>query len=63
MEVQSNKQFCRVNETFINESFKSKRQLETRPRKHGVNSNDIPKVPVLLALDRNGAVTHCVLQR
>ncbi len=33
------------------------------PRKRGVKSNDTPKVPVLFALDRNGAVTHCVLQK
>ena len=52
-----------ADETFINESFKGKRQLERPPRKRGVKSNDIPKVPVLLALDRNGAVIHCVLQR
>ncbi|WP_405631901.1 hypothetical protein [Pseudoalteromonas sp. Ld20] len=28
----------------------------------GFISHDITKVPVLLALDRNGAVTHCVLK-
>ena len=52
-----------ADETFINESFKGKRQLERPSRKRGVKSHDIPKVPVMLALDRNGAVTHCVLQR
>lgn len=52
-----------ADETFINESFKGKRTIDRPPRKRGNKSNDIPKVPVLLALDRNGAVTHCVLKR
>jgi transposase-like protein len=52
-----------ADETFINESFKGRRQLDRPARKRGTKSKDIPKVPILLALDRNGAVTHCVLNR
>jgi len=52
-----------ADETFINESFKGKRYLNRAARKRGVKSNDIPKTPVLLALDRNGSITHCVLKR
>ncbi|MDO6558594.1 IS1595 family transposase [Paraglaciecola chathamensis] len=52
-----------ADETYINGSFKGKRTIDRPPRKRGNKSNDIPKVPVLLALDRNGTVTHCVLKR
>jgi transposase-like protein len=52
-----------ADETFINESFKGKRTMPRPSRKRGNKSNDIVKVPVLLALDRNGAVTHRVLER
>ena len=45
-----------ADETFINESFKGKRTIDRPPRKRGNKSNDIPKVPVLLALDRNGGI-------
>ena len=52
-----------ADETFINESFKGRRKLDRLPRKRGSKGKDIPKIPIMLALDRNGSVTHCVLNR
>lgn len=50
-----------ADETFINESFKGKRTMPRPPRRRG--GGNVTKVPVLIALDRNGAVTHRVLSR
>lgn len=50
-----------ADETFINLSEKGARNLEREPRKRG--GGRVEKVPVLIALDRNGAVTHKVLNR
>jgi transposase-like protein len=50
-----------ADETFINESFKGKKVMPREPRKRG--GGNIKKVPVLIALDRNGSVTHHVLER
>lgn len=51
-----------ADETFINESYKGKRTMPRPARKRG-GGKEVAKVPVLLALDRNGAVTHRVLDR
>ncbi|MDY6891885.1 MAG: IS1595 family transposase [Pseudomonadota bacterium] len=50
-----------ADETFLPESFKGSKQMPREPRKRG--GGDSPKVPIFLALDRNGAVTHRVLER
>ena len=50
-----------ADETFINESFKGSRKMSRAPHKRG--GGDIPKVPVFIALDRAGSVTHQVLER
>lgn len=50
-----------ADETFINESYKGKKQIQHREsRKRGGGS--APKVPIFLALDRHGHVTHQVLE-
>lgn len=50
-----------ADETFVPESFKgSKKMLRESRRRGGGNP---PKVPILLALDRNGAISHQVLKR
>lgn len=50
-----------ADETFINESFKGRKKMPREPHKRG--GGNVPKVPVLLALDRNGSVTHRVLEQ
>ena len=50
-----------ADETFINESYKGRRIMHRESRRRG--GGNPPKVPVLIALDRNGAVTHSVLER
>lgn len=50
-----------ADETFINLSEKGCRELDRKARKRG--GGDVEKVPVLIALDRHGAVTHKVLNR
>lgn len=49
-----------ADETFIPESFKGKKQIPRAPRKRG--GDHVPLVPIFIALDRNGAVTHQVLK-
>lgn len=48
-----------ADEAFINESFKGSRQMPRKPRKRG--GGKVAKIPMLLALDRNGAISHHVL--
>lgn len=50
-----------ADEAFINESYKGRKDMHREPRRRG--GGDPPKVPVLIALDRNEAVTHSVLER
>lgn len=50
-----------ADETFLPESFKGQRTIERPSRKRG--GGRIRQVPVLLALDRTGAITHQVLER
>lgn len=50
-----------ADETFLPESFKGKRTIERPSRKRG--GGRIKQVPILLALDRTGAITHQVLER
>lgn len=46
-----------ADETFINESYKGRKVMHREPRRRGGGD------PLLIALDRNGAVTHSVLER
>ena len=50
-----------ADETFVPESFKGSKKMPRESRKRG--GGNTPKVPILLALDRNGAVSHHVLKR
>ena len=50
-----------ADETFVPESFKGSKKMPRKSRKRG--GGNPPKVPILLALDRNGAVSHHVLKR
>ena len=50
-----------ADETFLPESFKGKRELDRPARKRG--GGRIQQVPILIALDRSGAITHQVLER
>jgi len=50
-----------ADETFLPESFKGKRQIERKSRKRG--GGRIKQVPVFIALDRSGVVSHKVLER
>lgn len=49
-----------VDETFVPESFKGSKKMTREPRKRG-GGNPL-KVPILLALDRNGSINHHVLE-
>ena len=50
-----------ADETFLPESFKGKRQIERKSRKRG--GGKIKQVPIFIALDRSGVVSHRVLER
>ncbi len=50
-----------ADETFLPESFKGKRQIERKSRKRG--GGRIKQVPIFIALDRSGVVSHKVLER
>jgi transposase-like protein len=50
-----------ADETFLPESFKGKRKIERKSRKRGGGNTN--KVPIFIALDRNGAVSHKVLKQ
>jgi transposase-like protein len=50
-----------ADETFLPESFKGKRVIERTSRKRG--GGKIKQVPIFIALDRSGAVSHKVLER
>ncbi|NRB38087.1 MAG: IS1595 family transposase [Pseudomonadales bacterium] len=50
-----------ADETFIPESFKGRKVTSRKPRKRGGGNTD--KVPVLMALDRAGDISHKVLER
>tara|TARA_R110001592_G_scaffold269205_1_gene535548 strand:- start:937 stop:1860 length:924 start_codon:yes stop_codon:yes gene_type:complete len=50
-----------ADETFLPESFKGKRQIERKSRKRG--GGKIKQVPIFIALDRSGVVSHKVLAR
>ena len=50
-----------ADETFVPESFKGSKKMPRESRKRG--GGNPPKVPILLALDRNGAVSHYVLNQ
>lgn len=49
-----------ADETFLPELFKGKRNIDREPRKRG---GRIQQIPILLALDRTGSITHQVLAR
>ncbi|MBA6341866.1 IS1595 family transposase [Colwellia sp. MB02u-10] len=50
-----------ADETFLPESFKGKRVIDRKSRKRG--GGRIKQVPIFIALDRRGAVSHKVLER
>ncbi|PSU31748.1 IS1595 family transposase [Photobacterium lutimaris] len=50
-----------ADEAFLPQSFKGSRQMPREPRKRG--GGNTPKVPILLALDRGGSISHHVLER
>ena len=50
-----------ADETFVPESFKGAKKMTRKSRKRG--GGNPPKVPILLALDRNGSVSHHVLHQ
>jgi transposase-like protein len=50
-----------ADETFLPESFKGKRQIDRKSRKRG--GGKIKQVPIFIALDRSGVVSHKVLER
>lgn len=50
-----------ADETFLPESFKGKRVIDRKSRKRG--GERIKQVPIFIALDRSGAVSHKVLER
>lgn len=50
-----------ADETFVPESFKGSKKMPRESRKRG--GGNPPKVPILLALDRTGAITHQVLNQ
>ena len=50
-----------ADETFLPESFKGKRKIERQSRKRG--GGRIRQVPIFIALDRSGVVSHKVLER
>ena len=50
-----------ADETFIPESFKGSKVMTRVPRQRG--GGKIPKVPILIVLDRTGAMSHHVLMR
>ena len=50
-----------ADETFLPESFKGKRVIDRKSRKRG--GGRIKQVPIFIALDRSGAVSHKVLER
>lgn len=50
-----------ADETFVPESHKGSKSLAKKPRKRGGGKRKL--VPVLIALDRQGAVTHTVMNR
>ncbi|SGZ06101.1 IS1595 family transposase [Moritella viscosa] len=50
-----------ADETFVPESFKGSKKMLRESRKRG--GGNPPKVPILLALDRNGTISHQVLKR
>lgn len=50
-----------ADETFLPESFKGKRKIERKSRKRG--GGRIKLVPIFIALDRSGVVSHKVLER
>ncbi|NRB42589.1 MAG: IS1595 family transposase [Pseudomonadales bacterium] len=50
-----------ADETFIPESFKGRKVIARKARKRG--GGDTDKVPVFMALDRSGDITHKVLER
>ncbi|MBB1420239.1 IS1595 family transposase, partial [Pseudoalteromonas sp. SG44-1] len=50
-----------ADETSLPESFKGKRAINRKSRKRG--GGKIEKVPIFIALDRSGAISHKVLER
>jgi hypothetical protein len=50
-----------ADETFLPESFKGRRVIDRKSRKRG--GGRIKQVPIFIALDRSGAVSHKVLER
>jgi transposase-like protein len=50
-----------ADEIFVPESFKGSKKMPIKSRKR--DGGNRPKVPILLALDRNGAVSHHVLHQ
>jgi transposase-like protein len=50
-----------ADETFLPESFKGKRKFERKSRKRG--GGRIIQVPIFIALDRSGVISHKVLER
>lgn len=50
-----------ADETFLPESFKGKRKITRTSRKRG--GGKIKQVPIFIALDRSGVVSHKVLER
>jgi len=50
-----------ADETFLPQNFKGKRRIERPSRKRG--GGRIRQIPILIALDRNGEVSHEVLER
>lgn len=50
-----------ADETFLPESFKGKRKIARKSRKRG--GGRIKQVPIIIALDRSGVVSHKVLER
>ncbi|MFU2509834.1 IS1595 family transposase [Pseudoalteromonas sp. ASV78] len=50
-----------ADETFLPESFKGKRVINRKSRKRG--GGKIGKVPIFIALDRSGVISHKVLER
>ena len=50
-----------ADEAFIDESDKGKKKLSRSSRKRGGGNKETPKVPILMALDRTGAIAHFVL--
>ena len=50
-----------ADETFLPESFKGKRKIDRKSRKRG--GGRVKLVPIFIALDRTGAISHKVLER